>query len=88
MLFDYILEHIPNLCLETLNHLLRVLNVMCCSVCNEFLHNERFEELDCHLFRKTALVDLKFRSNDDNGTSGIVNSFTEEVLTETSLFTL
>ena len=87
MLFDYILENIPDLCLKTLDHLFRVLDVVCSSVCNEFLHNERFEELNRHLFRKTALVDLKFRSNDDNGTSGIVNSFTEKILTETSLLT-
>ena len=88
MLFDYILKYVPDLCLEALNHLLRVLNVMCCSVSNEFLHNKRFKELDRHLLRKTALIDLKFRSNDDNGTSGIVNSLTEKVLTETSLLTL
>ena len=88
MLFDYILKYVPDLCLEALNHLLRVLDVVRGSVSNEFLHNERFEELDRHLLRETALIDLKFRSNDDNGTSGIVNSLTEKVLTETSLLTL
>ena len=88
MLFDYILKYVPDLCLEALNHLLRVLDVVRGSVSNEFLHNKRFKELDRHLLRETALIDLKFRSNDDNRTSGIVNSFTEKVLTETSLFTL
>ena len=57
------------------------------SVLNKLLHNERLEQLDRHLLRKTALIDLKFRSNDDNRASGIVNSFTEKVLTETSGFT-
>ena len=87
MFFDNVLKHIPNSRLKLLYHLLSIFNVMGGSVGNKFFHNERFEQLDRHLFRKTTLVNLKFRSYDDNGTSGIVNSFTKKVLTETSGFT-
>ena len=31
---------------------------------------------------------FKFGANDDNGAAGIVDAFTEEILTETALFTL
>ena len=87
MLFDYFFQNIPYSRLQLLNHFLSVLNIVCSSVCNKLFHNEWFEQLNCHFFRKTTLVNLKFRSYDDNGTSGIVNSFTEKVLTETSLLT-
>ena len=87
MLFDDILEYIPHLGLQTLYHLLCALDVVSGSVLNKLLHIERLEQLDRHLLRKTALVDLQLRPNDDNGTSGIVNSLTQQVLTETSLLT-
>ena len=87
MFFDNILQNIPYSRLQLLNHFLGVLNVVRSSVGNKLFHNERFEQLNGHLFRKTTLINLKFRSYNDNGTSGIVNSFTEKVLTETSGFT-
>ena len=54
---------------------------------NKLFHNERLEKLYSHFFRKTALIYFKFGSYDDNRTSGIVDTFSEKVLTETSLFT-
>ena len=84
MLFDHFLKHIPHFRLKSLNHLLCILYIMSRTICHEFFHNKRFEQLDRHLFRKTALVDLQLRSYDDNGTSGIVNTLSEQVLTETS----
>ena len=76
VLTDNLLQHIPYLRLKLLNHLLGLLNIVCCSVCYQFLHNERLEQLNSHLLRKTTLIDLKFRTNDDNGTAGIVNTLT------------
>ena len=58
MLFDYILENVPNLRLKALYHLLCIFNVMSGSVGNQLFHNERFKQLDRHLFRQTALVNL------------------------------
>ncbi len=54
---------------------------------NQFFYNEWFEKLKSHFLWQTALINLKFRTNDDNGTAGIVNTFTQQVLTETTLFT-
>ena len=87
MLFDDILKYVPYLGLQTFHHLLRALDVVRGSVLYKLLHNERLEQLDGHLLRKTTLVDFQLRSNDDNGTAGVVNSFTKQVLTETSLLT-
>ena len=88
MLFNYVLQHIPHCRLKALYHLFGVLDVRSVLLCNQLLHNERLKELNGHLLRKTALVDLQLRSNDDNGTSGVVNSLSEQVLAETSLLTL
>ena len=85
MLMNNILEHVPNLTIETLDHLLCLSDVVCYLSLNKLFHNEGLEKLDCHLLGETALVDLKFGSNDDNRTTRVVNTLSEEVLTETSL---
>ena len=42
MLLDHIFKHIPYLRLKSLNHLLCIFNIMCCSVCYKFFHNKWF----------------------------------------------
>ena len=54
---------------------------------DELFHNERFEKLDRHFLGKSALIKLEFGTYDDNRTTGIVYTFTEKVLTETTLLT-
>src|SRR5699024_7670900 len=88
MLFDNVFQYVPYLRLQSFHHLLGVLDIVCSSVLHQLFHNERLEQLDCHLLWQTALIDLKFRSDYDNGTSGVVDTFTQQVLTETSGFTL
>jgi len=69
MLFDNVLEDIPDARLQTLDHLLCRLDVVRGTVLYKLLHNERLEQLDRHLFRQAALIDLQFGSDDDNGTA-------------------
>ena len=88
MLFDNILQHIPYFYLLAFYHLLGRFDIVCLTSGDKFFHNERLEELDGHLLGQTALIDLKFRTYNDNGTSGIVNTLAQQVLTETSLLTL
>src|SRR5699024_3782839 len=87
MFFDNVLKDIPYFRLQLLNHFLRVLDVMGGSVGNQFLHNKGLEQLDRHLFRQTALINLKFRTDYDNRTSGVINTFAQKVLTETAALT-
>ena len=84
MLFDNIFQNIPHCRLQFFYHLLGIFDIMSGSVGNQLFHYKRFEQLDRHLFRQTTLIDLQLRSDNDNGTSGIVNTFTQKVLTETS----
>ena len=52
------------------------------------LHDEWLEEIEGHFLWKTALVELKLRSYDDNRTARVVNPFSEEVLPKSTLFSL
>ena len=87
MFFDYVFQNVPHLRLKPLYHFLCVFNIMRGSVRYQLLHNEGFEKLDGHLFREAALVNLKLRPYHDNGTSRIIHTFSQKVLTETSRFT-
>ena len=46
MLFDDVLENVPYLRLEFLDHFLCIFDVMCSAVGNQLFHNERFKQLD------------------------------------------
>ena len=72
---------------DAFDHLFRVFYVGSLAGFDKSLHNEGLEQLKSHFLRQTALINLEVGSDDDNGTSGIVNTFTEQVLTETSLLT-
>ena len=84
---DYNFKCIPNLVLCTLNCFSCSLNIDNSLSFYKAFHNKRFEKLNSHFLRKTALVHLKFRAYNDNRTTRIVNTLTEKVLTETALLT-
>ena len=85
---DNLLKHIPYLGIQPLHQLLGVLDVLGNPSCHQLLHNKGLEQLDSHLLGKTALINLKLRPHHDNGTARIVNTLAQQVLTETSRFTL
>ena len=86
--FDDIAKDFPDFRSELIDLLACRFEVACDSSLDEFMHDERFEEFDRHFLRQAALVHFEFRADDDNGTAGVVDTFTEEVLTETSLLAL
>ena len=87
MLTNDFFQNIPYGRLQFFYHFLGIFNIVCRSICHQLFHNKRFKQLDSHLLRQTTLVNLQFRSHYDYGTSRIVDTFTKQVLTETSLFT-
>ena len=58
MLFNYILQYIPNLRLELLHHLLCVLDIVSGAIGNKLLHNERLKQLNSHFLWQTTLINL------------------------------
>ena len=86
MILDDLLKNIPHLILARVHKTLRGLDVVAEVLLHQLLHDEGLEQLKCHFFGQTALIKFEFRSYDDDGTSGIVHAFAEEVLTESALF--
>ena len=72
----------------TLDHAFCRLDVLSKLKVDKALHDERLEKFKCHQFWKTTLVQTQSWPYHDDGTTGIVNTLTEKVLTETSLLTL
>ena len=86
--FHHMLKNLIDNRLTAIDDLLSRLNRLHDTALNELTDDKRFIEFGSHLFRQTALVHLQLRTYHDNRTSGVVHTFTEQVLTETSLFTL
>ena len=85
MFLDDVFEDVPDFIADAFDFFLGVFNVRRNFFFDELLHDERLEEFQCHFLRKTALVHLHFRADNDNRTAGIVDTFPEQVLTETAL---
>ena len=88
MVLDDNLQCVPNLALRALYGLSCSLDVAGGTGLDKALHNKRFKELQCHFLRQAALIQLQLGADYDNGTSGIVNTLTEQVLTEAALLAL
>ena len=84
----HILKNIEDNGLTTIDNLLGTLDRLHNTALNELADDERLVELGGHQLGKTALAHLQLRTDNDNRTSGIVDTLTEKVLTEASLLTL
>ena len=84
MFSDDFFQNIPYLCIQSLYKFLGIFDILRNTSRYEFFHYKRFKQLDRHFLRQTALVNFQFRSYDDNGTTRIINTFSEQVLTETT----
>ena len=87
VILDNHFECVPNYGILTLDHLSCGLDVVRLARLNKSLHNEGLEQLKSHLGRQTALINLQLGTDDDNRTAGIVDTLTEQVLSEASLLT-
>ena len=87
-LADDLLEHVPHLRARTLDHALGALDVLSVAQVDEALDDERLEQLERHLLRQTALVQLELRADDDDRTARVVDALAEQVLAEPTLLAL
>ena len=54
----------------------------------QLVENERFKQLQCHQLRQTALVQFQLRTNRNNRPTGIIDTFAQQILAETTAFAL
>ena len=84
---DNFVQDIPDNRFFALNHFLRGFDGGGQATQFQLAVNERFEQLQRHFLRQTALMQTQVWTYGDNRTTGVVNTLTEQVLTETTLFT-
>src|SRR6202167_3624389 len=88
MILDDFFEDVPNNRLLLLHHFLGLLDGGDVAGLFEPVINERLEQLERHLLWQAALVELEFRADHDDGTSGVIYALAEQVLPEAALLAL
>ena len=88
MTLHHILENIPDYWLTTINNLLGALYSLHNTTFYELADNEWLIKLGSHQLRKTTFTHLQLRTYNDYRSSRIVDTLTQQVLTETTLLTL
>ena len=88
MILDHLFEDVPHDVVLELDLLLGLLDRRGVAFGFEPVVDERLEELERHLLRQAALMQLELRADDDHRTAGIVDALAEQVLTEAPLFAL
>ena len=84
----HLFEDVPNLIIFTLKHLLGALDGIGVTELFEPANNKGLEQLESDLLRQSALVKFQLWTNRDHGTCRVIDSLTEQVLTESTLLTL
>src|SRR5258706_1378188 len=88
MSFQNVFKNIPYDSVLAVYNFFSTLNGLNNTTLYHLADDKRFEEFCSHIFRQAALVQFQFRSYNNNRTRRIVDTFTEQVLTKTSLFSL
>ena len=87
MFASHFIQDIPNDGFFALNHFLGGFDSGSETTQFQLAIDERFEQLQRHFLRQTALMQTQVWTYGDNRTTGIVNTLTEQILTETALLT-
>ena len=88
MLADHLVEDVPDFRLLLLDELLGLLDGRRQALRVETRIDERLEQLERHLLRQAALMQLELRTDDDDRAAGIVDALAEQVLAEPALLAL
>src|SRR5271170_4381134 len=88
MLADDVLEDVPDGRFLRLDELLGLLDRGAMARGFQAVIDERLEQLERHLLRQAALVQLQFGTDDDDGAARIVHALAEKVLAEAALLAL
>src|ERR1700747_1170917 len=88
MLADYFLEDVPYFWPLLLDHALGRLNRTREAINVQLRIDKRLKQLKCHLLWQTALLQLEFGADHDDGAARIVDPRAEQVLAEPALLAL
>ena len=88
MALGHFFENVPDFRRLALDHFLRAAHGVDVAEFLQPANDERLEQNERHLLRQTALMQLQFRTDDDDRTARVIDAFAEQVLTETSALAL
>src|SRR5438093_667825 len=88
MVLDDVFQNVPDLGPDALHDALRALDVVGEALLDELAHDERLEQLERHLLRQAALVELELRPDDDDRPARVVDALAKQVLAEPALLAL
>ena len=88
MLANHFFENVPDDRVLLLDHFLGLLDGGAVALRFEAVIDERLEQLERHLLRQAALMQLQFGADDDDRAAGIVHALAEQVLAEAALLAL
>ena len=88
MLENHLFENIPHYRFLVFHHLLGSLRCRRKLTLNELIEDERLEEFKRHQLRHTTLMQAQFRTNCNHRTTGVVDTLTEQILTEAATLAL
>ena len=88
MLADHVFEDVPDDRFLLLDHFLGLLDGGAVSGGFELVVDERLEQFERHFFRQPALVEPKFRADNDDRTARVIHALAEQVLAEAALLAL
>src|SRR6056297_105933 len=84
---NYIFKDFPNYLIATINYFFRTFNRLDITSFNKPTNYKRLIQFNSHLFWKTTFMHLKVGANYNYGTTGVVNTLSKKVLTESTTFT-
>ena len=85
MVFDDLFQNVPDNRFLLLDHLFRLLNGRAVAGLLQPVIDKWLEQLQSHLLRQSALVQLELRTDYDNGAARVIHAFTQQVLAESAL---
>src|SRR5437588_12361439 len=85
MILDDLFQNVPNHRILLLDQFLGLLDRGAMAALLKTMIDEGLKQFERHLLRKTALVQLQLRTNDDHRTSRVVDALAEQVLAEPAL---
>ena len=85
MPFQYVFEDVPYHGILTFHNLLGRFHGLDNAAFQHLTDNERLEQFRRHILGKPHFVHLQIRAYHDNRTPGVIDTLTQQVLTETSL---
>ena len=88
MTLHYIFQDVPDNGVTTVHNLLGTLHRLHDTALDELADDKGLVELGSHQLGQTALAHLEFGTYHDNRTGAVVDTLTQQVLTEASLLTL